>query len=287
MTQASRKSRAKNRRLQMVSYRPGRVRGRCDSPALPFLGRLKAEGIHLRTSAQPPITNAVPADGGKASRRRDSRSVAQAVGAHGCAVGRLRRARLGENYKVTNTRDSGAGALRRAIERANAHRGYDAVVFGLRGSGPHTIAPASPLPPITDGLKIQGYSQVGARENTRAVGSDAMIEVELSGWRARRGADGLVVRAGGSYVTGLAVNGFDGDGIEINSRSNKIVGNHIGTDPAGELDRNGLAGVRVRGGALNQIGEGTSHHNRNVISGNRSGVVVSGSGSLDNRLLNS
>jgi hypothetical protein len=119
------------------------------------------------------------------------------------------------------------------------------------------------------------------------VGSDAVIEVELSGARAGNGADGLVVRAAQSMVTGLAINGFAGDGIEISSRANKIVGNHIGTDLAGELDRNGLAGVRVRGGALNQIGEGTSHHNRNVISGNRSGVVVSGSGSLDNRLLNS
>jgi hypothetical protein len=52
-----------------------------------------------------------------------------------------------ENYKVTNTGDTGGGTLRRAIELANAHGGYDAVVFQLEGGGPHTIAPTSPLPP--------------------------------------------------------------------------------------------------------------------------------------------
>ena len=53
-------------------------------------------------------------------------------------------------FTVTNTNDSGAGSLRQAILDANAQAGTDTISFNIPGGGVHTIAPATPLPTITD-----------------------------------------------------------------------------------------------------------------------------------------
>lgn len=51
---------------------------------------------------------------------------------------------------VTNVQDSGPGSLRAAIEEVNEHCSTLScrIVFELPGEGPHTIVPATPLPPI-------------------------------------------------------------------------------------------------------------------------------------------
>src|SRR5260221_13899653 len=71
---------------------------------------------------------------------------------------------------VINTLDSGAGSLRQAITDANATGGVDTIVFAIPGSGLHTIAPASNLPAIVEGVFIDGYSQAGSSANTLALG---------------------------------------------------------------------------------------------------------------------
>jgi hypothetical protein len=48
------------------------------------------------------------------------------------------------------------------------HPGLDTINFNIPGSGVKTIAPASPLPTITDAVVIDGYSQPGASANTRS-----------------------------------------------------------------------------------------------------------------------
>lgn len=69
-------------------------------------------------------------------------------------------------YTVINTNDSGAGSLRQSIEDANANSGPDTIEFGISGAGPHTIAPLTGLPTITDPVVIDGYTQSGASPNT-------------------------------------------------------------------------------------------------------------------------
>jgi hypothetical protein len=51
---------------------------------------------------------------------------------------------------VTNVQDSGPGSLRAAIEEVNEHCSTHPcrIAFELPGEGPHTIVPATPLPPI-------------------------------------------------------------------------------------------------------------------------------------------
>ena len=73
-------------------------------------------------------------------------------------------------YTVTSTADSGAGTLRQAILDANANPGADTIAFNIVGTGPHTIAPATPLPAVTEAVTIDGYTQPGSSANTNPVG---------------------------------------------------------------------------------------------------------------------
>src|SRR3954465_10955753 len=84
-------------------------------------------------------------------------------------------------FTVTNTNDSGPGSLRQAILNANAAAGTDTVAFAIPGPGPSTIRPTPALPTITDPAIIDGYTQAGARMNTQAAGSNAILQIVLDG----------------------------------------------------------------------------------------------------------
>ncbi len=81
-----------------------------------------------------------------------------------------------------------------------------------------------------------------------------------------------------------------GHGIEINNTNshfvgrNRIVGNYIGIDPTGEQKRgNDFAGVSIVESPDNIIG-GPSEGERNVISGNITGISISGVEATGNRI---
>src|SRR6187399_2075922 len=58
--------------------------------------------------------------------------------------------------------------FRAALQQANATVGADAINFNIPlGTGVASIVPRSALPPITDTVVINGYSQAGATPNTR------------------------------------------------------------------------------------------------------------------------
>src|SRR5215471_9569249 len=82
---------------------------------------------------------------------------------------------------VTNTDDSGVGSLRQAIINSNVLPGVDTITFFIPGGGVHVIVPLSALPPITDPVVIDGYTQPGASPNTLVVGDDAVILIEIDG----------------------------------------------------------------------------------------------------------
>ena len=195
------------------------------------------------------------------------------------------QAHASTTFTVTNTNDSGAGSLRQAILDANATPGADAIEFDIPGSGAHTISPASPLPEITEAVSIDGYSQPGAQPNQKAVGSDAVLKIELSGASVTneegyRFGDGLRIGASNSAVKGLVINRFGFSGISIldpTAVGNKIEGNFIGTDPSGQADLgNDDDGVSLASSS-NIVG-GTTLAARNLISGNTDGGVNISSG---------
>jgi len=89
----------------------------------------------------------------------------------------------------------------------------------------HTIQLQTPLPEVFFPVLIDGYTQPGALPNQLAVGSNAVILVEIDG-SALTDTNGLVLRGGASTVRGLALVGFptgfsalvfrnlDGDAVE-------------------------------------------------------------------------
>lgn len=159
---------------------------------------------------------------------------------------------------------------------AAAHPGADSVLFSIPGSGPHTIAPLSALPLLSGATIIDGYSQPGARHNTAASGFDGSIGIVIAG-SAAGVVDGLILTTERSLICGLAIGNHAGAAILANSGDGPVVlGNLIGTDAPGMLDRGNAIGVSVApmvaGGAIG----GPFPHQRNVISGNISGIVGSG-----------
>src|SRR5215212_28082 len=92
----------------------------------------------------------------------------------------VKPAHASTTFTAINANDTGAGSLRQAITDANNTSGADVINFDIAGTGVHTIAPESALPQITEAVTIDGYSQPGAKPNTKAVGSDAVLKIELS-----------------------------------------------------------------------------------------------------------
>jgi CSLREA domain-containing protein len=157
--------------------------------------------------------------------------------------------------------DDGTGhcTLRAAMREANVTPGTDTINFNI-GAGPQTIAPASALPTITDPVVIDGTTQPGF------AGSPI---IELDGTNTG-GGEGLAITAGSSIVRGLVINRFYTGVSLYGNGGNKIEGNYIGTNLAGNASpsssSNLIYGLRVAS-TNNMIG-GTTPAKRNVISGN-------------------
>lgn len=191
------------------------------------------------------------------------------------------------DYVVLTPNDSGPGSLREAIQAANAAPGADRVVFNIPGVGVQVISVLSPLPQITDALEIDGYTQPGAKPNSQAIGSDAVVLIQLEG--TQDSTDGLTINAANCTIRGLALTNFIrqdpffvNGGVAIAARGgsgNKIEGCFIGIEADGTTARPNGRGVDVA--TSGTVVGGTSPAQRNVISGNGIlGMVVIKDGAL-------
>ena len=174
--------------------------------------------------------------------------------------------------------------LRAAIQEANADATKDTIAFGIAGAGPHVIKPSTVLPPLDEPVNIDGYTQAGAKANTKRFPelTDAVIKIAIDGSLAPiSGANNTAFRieGGGSLIRGLSIYkwlGTNGGRIVIDSDNNVIEGNYIGLDTAGLESPEGLTdnasepawtgnGIIVQSGVNNLIG-GTTDGARNVIA---------------------
>ena len=191
-----------------------------------------------------------------------------------------------DTFTVTNTNDSGPGSFRQAIIDANNNSGKDRIEFDIPGKGPHTIKPNSGLPLITDPVVIDGYSQRGARPNTRSLsrGINAKLKIEIDGSNVP-GLDALFITAGNSVVRGLVINNCFHAITLIQKGHNVVEGNFIGTDVTGTSDRGNDVGIEMGQGSFkNRIG-GRDKRSRNLISGNDlTGIEISG-GASNNKIM--
>jgi hypothetical protein len=200
-------------------------------------------------------------------------------------------------YDVTSAAETDAsGTLRRGINEANAPGStVTEIDFHIDAPGSaHTIDYKTPLPALkASGVFINGLSQNESGANNRLI--------TLNG--SSSGGDGLLLKGSGCTVSGLIVENFarddievEGDknivggtapgagnvisaagfsGTEILGSGNQVLGNDIGTDATGNLARGSQTGVYVSG-SNNVIG-GTAPGAGNLISGNRLfGVILYG-----------
>ncbi|HEY7732522.1 MAG TPA: right-handed parallel beta-helix repeat-containing protein, partial [Gaiellaceae bacterium] len=174
----------------------------------------------------------------------------------------------GADSSLTPGCDATECTLREAIDGVNAYAGAGtpAIHFAI-GSGPATISPTSPLPPLTGPAVVDGFTQPGA---------GAVPIVFLDGSSQSGGGDGLVLAAGSgaSQIRGLAVGNFPDAGIVLGSDGNLVEDVFAGVAPGGAVAANGT-GILVTGDA-NTIG-GVNFGARNLLSGNNAaGLHIDG-----------
>lgn len=159
-----------------------------------------------------------------------------------------------------------------ALVEANADGDADTIAFAIPGAGVKTVAESFDfLPAIVNPLTIDGYTQPGAKPNTAASGSNAVLRIVLDGPCdnldcSATSIEGLRIQAGGVTIRGLVIQDFN-TGIQVSASSAVIAGNRIGTDAAGGARRpNRGHGIEIDGVDA-RVG-GTARADRNVISGN-------------------
>lgn len=175
-------------------------------------------------------------------------------------------------------------SLREAINAANSAPGADVIAFNIPGAGPHVISPSSALPVVTDAVRIDGYTQPDTSPNTLAVGSNAVLQIVISGAHLPSQSFDLLRLAGngGSTVRGLVIRDMYQALALRGAGGHRVEGCFIGTDGTTNSPGTGT-GIDIFA-ASNLVG-GPALASRNVIGGN-TGVGVAGSGNtIENNLI--
>ncbi|MCC7526865.1 MAG: CSLREA domain-containing protein [Chitinophagaceae bacterium] len=220
----------------------------------------------------------------------------------------LREAITAANGDTASGRSPGECA---AGDHPSSGTSRDEIRFDIPGGGPFVIKPQTPLPHVTQPVLIDGYSQPGARPNSRRDGSDALLLIELRGEAMQHDCeagspspiDSAALQfagreASGSRLRGLAVAGFDGPHmahvVVFRAGGVQIDGNFIGLDAQGGPVLTSNVGVALLNGAGelvsvekrtpfdddapgNLVG-GRTPQERNVIAANGVGIAIGGQG---------
>ena len=193
-------------------------------------------------------------------------------------------------FTVTSVLDSGSGSLRQAILDANHNPGSDEILFQVPTNGVVTISLLTDLPAITDPVVCDGYTQPGSQTNSLSEGSDACILIRLDGRKTTGFIQaGLRLQASHCLIRGLCIVNC-GRGLQLEGGQNCVIaGNWIGLDVDNLPSPNLFEGIHVMGDAYqtatrHRIG-GSAPGDRNVISGNGSGVVFFGDTAAENHVL--
>ncbi|MGQ9568977.1 MAG: right-handed parallel beta-helix repeat-containing protein [Anaerolineae bacterium] len=193
---------------------------------------------------------------------------------------------------VTSPADAGSGTLRWALEHASPG---DTVAFD-----PGSFPPQMPVP-----IRVLSALPALSAGNVTLTGLGA--GVILDGSLAPEGTPGLVLSSDGNVVQGLTLRGFRGPGIRIQSAGNRLLDNlicgnqgegvllegagavgnlllrnAIGVTPGGTPAGNGGHGVRLTGGAHDNL-IGLTRADANVLGANAGdGVHLEGTTTRDN-----
>jgi hypothetical protein len=132
-------------------------------------------------------------------------------------------------FWVSNTKDSGGGSLRAAIDSVNKDTSPSTIRF-LIGNGKQTIGLNKPLPIITHTVIIDGTPPSITVEKLLGAPVFSLYptqKIELRGPGLAAFGDGLAFKsatADGSMVFGLTIDGFSGNGISLTNVKNVRIG---------------------------------------------------------------
>jgi len=178
-------------------------------------------------------------------------------------------------FTVTSTANAGAGTFRQALLDANANPGDDDIEFniaGCPGSPPVcTIAPSAALPIVTGRVFVNGYLNGMGTPNTNPTsgGLNTVLGVEID----LTNNGGCLDFRGGGGLRGVVVNRSPTVGVCVQgSPAFEIDGCFIGTNAAGTAALGNDTGILLISDD-NVVG-GNTPANRNLISGNTTGVQV-------------
>ena len=155
-----------------------------------------------------------------------------------------------------------------AIVAANASPGADTIAFNAPGGGTHTLMRVAALPPVTEAVVIDGYTQPGSQANTIPLGAlDSVINIQLLAATSAV-ATGLRIEASTVTIRGLAIANFATNiSVSDTSTAVAIAGNYIGTTADGLTGMGSTYGVACDLCAGLTVG-GATAATRNLISGN-------------------
>ncbi len=189
-----------------------------------------------------------------------------------------------ETYPVTNTNDSGAGSLRQAISDAENRAGCDTILFNIPDTDPGyegttgvwTILSIAECFRLTKGETIiNGCSQTSNQGDRNPLGP----EIALDGRQmAVSPYYGFLITSSNNAISGMALLGFKSMAINIYGQdviNNHIFGNYIGVIATGNDTLKNLGGISIGQGSSNNIIGGSKANERNIISGNHVGIVIS------------
>jgi hypothetical protein len=168
-------------------------------------------------------------------------------------------------FTVNTALDGGAGSLRDAIDAANLTTGADTINFNIGGGGARTIVlTSSSLPTLYSPVTIDGTTQPG-------YAGAPLIQLDAAFIFS---TDAIHLAGGNSTVKGLSITGCV-TAVNLASDNNTIQNCWIGVTPGRVAGTRNLTGIRVVGG--NNLIGGTTPLQRNVVSGNETGIDIIGS----------
>ena len=179
------------------------------------------------------------------------------------------------------TCDASHCSLREAMIAANATPSGFGDLFvnfaipPLTGTSEIVIAPATPLPQITRGVLIDGYSQPGSQTNSDATVSNAVPRIRLQGSPAA--TVGFDVCRLNVTIRGLALTGFE-DAIAmqrpgcVNGTALRALGNFFGLATDGVTAAANGRAIAVGGAPDSLVIGGDAPEDRNVFAGGSVGI---------------
>ncbi len=161
--------------------------------------------------------------------------------------------------------------LRAAIQQANATAGRDTILFNIPTGGRPRIAPISSLPPITGTVDINALSQPGIHQ----------VEIDGTGAPAKAVADGLTVTTDSVEIRGLVIDGFNGNGLNLQSGKRHVIeSNTFGGD---STKPNQLNGILISGADSAAIGDDYAQANTITFNDGAGISITSGEGNTISR----